>query len=159
MFSLDRILTERLTIRRFKETDMENLFRLLSDPEVMRYIEPPYTREQTVSFLNSVALRQAPLIWAVDDLCDKFVGYVIFHPYDDSSYEIGWLLRKEHWHKGYATELTRALIEAGEKLQKDLVIECHPEQAATVKIALGNGFAYVGKENGCNLYRRKVVQN
>ena len=156
---MDRILTERLTIRRFKETDMENLFRLLSDPEVMRYIEPPYTREQTVSFLNSVALRQAPLIWAVDDLCDKFVGYVIFHPYDDSSYEIGWLLRKEHWHKGYATELTRALIEAGEKLQKDLVIECHPEQAATVKIALGNGFAYVGKENGCNLYRRKVVQN
>lgn len=156
---MDRILTERLTIRRFKETDMENLFRLLSDPEVMRYIEPPYTREQTVSFLNSVALRQAPLIWAVDDLCDKFVGYVIFHPYDDSSYEIGWLLRKEHWHKGYATELTRALIEAGEKLQKDLIIECHPEQAATVKIALGNGFAYVGKENGCNLYRRKVVQN
>lgn len=156
---MDRILTERLTIRRFKETDMENLFRLLSDPEVMRYIEPPYTREQTASFLHSVALRQAPLIWAVDDLCDKFVGYVIFHPYDDSSYEIGWLLRKEHWHKGYATELTRALIEAGEKLQKDLVIECHPEQAATVKIALGNGFAYVGKENGCNLYRRKVVQN
>ena len=139
--------------------DMENLFRLLSDPEVMRYIEPPYTREQTASFLHSVALRQAPLIWAVDDLCDKFVGYVIFHPYDDSSYEIGWLLRKEHWHKGYATELTRALIEAGENLQKDLVIECHPEQAATVKIALGNGFAYVGKENGCNLYRRKVVQN
>lgn len=156
---MDRILTERLTIRRFKETDMENLFRLLSDPEVMRYIEPPYTREQTASFPHSVALRQAPLIWAVDDLCDKFVGYVIFHPYDDSSYEIGWLLRKEHWHKGYATELTRALIEAGEKLQKDLVIECHPEQAATVKIALGNGFAYVGKENGCNLYRRKVVQN
>lgn len=156
---MDRIQTERLAIRRFKEMDMENLFRLLSDPEVMRYIEPPYTREQTASFLHSVALRQAPLIWAVDDLCDKFVGYVIFHPYDDSSYEIGWLLRKEHWHKGYATELTRALIEAGEKLQKDLVIECHPEQAATVKIALGNGFAYVGKENGCNLYRRKVVQN
>ena len=156
---MDRIQTERMTIRRFKETDMENLFRLLSDPEVMRYIEPPYTREQTVSFLHSVALRQAPLIWAVDDLCDKFVGYVIFHPYDDSSYEIGWLLRKEHWHKGYATELTRALIEAGEKLQKDLVIECHPEQAVTQKIALRNGFAYVGKENGCNLYRRKAVQN
>lgn len=125
----------------------------------MRYIEPPYTREQTISFLHSVALRQAPLIWAVDDLCDKFVGYVVFHPYDDSSYEIGWLLRKEHWHKGYATELTRALIEAGEKLQKDLVIECHPEQAATQKIALRNGFAYVGKESGCNLYRRKAVQN
>lgn len=156
---MDRIQTERMTIRRFKETDMENLFRLLSDPEVMRYIEPPYTREQTLSFLNSVALRQAPLIWALDDLCDKFVGYVVFHPYDDNSYEIGWLLQKEHWHKGYAQELTKALIEAGKNLQKDLVIECHPEQAATQKIALRNGFAYVGKESGCNLYRRKAVQN
>lgn len=156
---MDRIQTERMTIRRFKETDMENLFRLLSDPEVMRYIEPPYTREQTISFLHSVALRQAPLIWAVYDLCDNFVGYVIFHPYDDNSYEIGWLLQKEHWHKGYAQELTKALIEAGKNLQKDLVIECHPEQAATQKIALRNGFAYVGKESGCNLYRRKAVQN
>lgn len=156
---MDRIQTERLTIRRFKETDMENLFRLLSDPEVMRYIEPPYTREQTLSFLNSVALCQEPLILAVDDLCNNFVGYVIFHPYDEKSYEIGWLLCKEHWHKGYARELTKALIEAGEKLQKDLVIECHPEQAATKKIALDNGFVYVGKESGCNLYRRKAVQS
>ncbi|MEI3102967.1 MAG: GNAT family N-acetyltransferase [Oscillospiraceae bacterium] len=41
-----------LRVRRMTEADLEPLHRLLSDPEVMRYLEPPFSREQTRAFLE-----------------------------------------------------------------------------------------------------------
>ena len=38
--------TEALHIRRLTAEDLEPLHRLLSDPAVMRYLEPPFTRAQ-----------------------------------------------------------------------------------------------------------------
>ena len=72
-----------LRARRMTEADLEPLHRLLSDPEVMRYLEPPFSREQTRAFLERAGLTPEPLILAVDD--GGFAGYVIWHPYDDVS--------------------------------------------------------------------------
>ena len=44
--------TEALHIRRLTAEDLEPLHRLLSDPAVMRYLEPPFTRAQTEAFLQ-----------------------------------------------------------------------------------------------------------
>ena len=41
-----------ITIRKMIETDFESLHTLLSNPEVMKYMEPPYTEEQTREFLD-----------------------------------------------------------------------------------------------------------
>ena len=38
-------------IRKMTITDLDDLYALLSDSEVMRYIEPPFSKEQTVQFL------------------------------------------------------------------------------------------------------------
>ena len=35
-----------ITIRRMRPDDADALYRLLSDPAVMRYLEPPYDRAQ-----------------------------------------------------------------------------------------------------------------
>ena len=56
-----------LQVRRMTEADLEPLHRLLSDPEVMRYLEPPFSREQTRAFLERAGLTPEPLILAVDD--------------------------------------------------------------------------------------------
>lgn len=45
-----------LQVRRMTEADLEPLHRLLSDPEVMRYLEPPFSREQTRAFLDRAGL-------------------------------------------------------------------------------------------------------
>ena len=42
-----------LTIRKMTEQDLEPLHRLLSDPKVMRFLEPPFTKEQTADFLET----------------------------------------------------------------------------------------------------------
>lgn len=58
--------TERLRIRRFRQADADALYRLLSDPEVMRFLEPPYTRRQAEDFLVRAGLCSPPQILAVE---------------------------------------------------------------------------------------------
>ena len=76
---------DRLRIRRFEEKDLQALYELLSDEEVMRYIEPPYSFPQTEAFLHSAGLSRSPLIYAVETANRDFVGYVIYHDYDEES--------------------------------------------------------------------------
>ena len=39
--------TERLSVRRFAESDLIELYDLLSDPRVMEYLQPTNTYEQS----------------------------------------------------------------------------------------------------------------
>lgn len=148
--------TDRLQIRKFQAQDIDGLHRLLSDMEVMQYIEPPYSREKTAAFLKQAGLCEPPLIFAVENREGAFVGYVIYHPYDESAYELGWVLHKAYWHQGYAQELTEALIEDARCRADSLIIECAPQQSATKKIALRNGFVYEGNPDGCDVYRLRL---
>ena len=89
-----RIETDRLLIRNFTMADVPQLQRILADPEVMRYLEPPYTPEQTRAFVRDAGLCEPPRVYAV---CRKdtgrLIGHVIFHPYNRyGDYEIGWVL-------------------------------------------------------------------
>ena len=142
-----------LTIRKMRESDLEPLFELLSNEQVMRYIEPPYTEEKTASFLKTAGLSETPLIYAVER-GDRFIGYVIFHDYDESSMEIGWVLHPSHWGTGCASCLTEQLIDQCRVLGKQPVIECSPEQEITKHIAQKYGFEYIGNEDGLNVFRR-----
>ncbi len=146
------IRTERLRIRPFQPSDLEGLYELVSDEAVMKYIEPPYSRQQAVGLLEQALRGDPPFGYAVDDSRGKFIGYVIYHPYDKDTWEVGWLLRADQWHKGYGDELTKALMADAVGRARRLVIECSPEQAATRAIALKNGFAYRGREDGCDIY-------
>ena len=56
-----------LSIRRMNEGDADALYGVLSDPEIMKYLEPPYSREATVQFLHDAGMCERPLVWAVDD--------------------------------------------------------------------------------------------
>ena len=119
---------DRLRIRRFKIDDLQALYELLSDEEVMRYIEPPYSFPQTEAFLHSAGLSRSPLIYAVETANRDFVGYVIYHDYDKESKEIGWVLRRAFWGRGYAGTLTKQLIEKAYAERKSAVLECSPTQ-------------------------------
>lgn len=82
-----------------------------------------------------------------------FIGYVIYHKYDEKSVEIGWVLLKEYWGHGYASALTDILVSKAFEEQKDAVIECCPEQNATKHIALKKGFKHCGIIDGLEVYR------
>ena len=140
-----------LTIRKMTGQDLEPLHTLLSDPAVMKFLEPPYTREQTAEFLQS-ALSDEPAVFAAED-DGTFIGYVIYHPYEEDTMELGWVLLPEYWGKGYASTLTRKMMEMAASEGKKPVIECDPGQEITKHIALKSGFVRTGERDGLNVYR------
>ena len=141
-----------ITIRKIQPGDADALYRLLSDPAVMRYLEPPFDRAQTEDFLRRAGLAEPPLVYAAEENGD-FIGYVIYHAYDEQSVEIGWVLLPEYWGRGYASALTDLLIDRARQERKSVVIECAPTQTATRRIARKKGFRACGICDGLAVYR------
>lgn len=81
-----------------------------------------------------------------------FVGYVIYHPYGPDSWELGWVLSRAVWGRGYASALTARLIEDARLRTNRLVIECSPAQEAIKRIALRHGFVPAGQQDGLDMY-------
>ncbi|WP_433612692.1 GNAT family N-acetyltransferase [Dactylosporangium sp. CA-139114] len=119
--------TERLTLRRLAEDDLDNLVELDGDPEVMRHLNggrptPRETIRGMMPFILGHYERGDDLgYWAVE-ADGRFLGWIFFRPYrhdgppaevDRSGIELGYRLRRETWGKGYATEASRALIARG----------------------------------------------
>ena len=146
--------TKRLLIRELTMADVDALHAIVSDNEVMRFIEPPYTRQQTAAFITENERSEVPLVYGLEALeTGELIGHVIWHPFDSEAYELGWILGREHWGKGYAREVTEALLAAAKKELRDVVIQCAPEQASTRHIAEAFGFFFLGVENGLCMYR------
>lgn len=109
--------TDRLYVRQFTAEDEVNFFQLNSDRDVMQYIRPTKDREECRHFLqeNINAYARSPMTgrWAVHEKDgNRFVGTFAIIPLDNTSYwQLGYALLKEHWGKGYATELTQTGID------------------------------------------------
>ena len=143
------IETKRCRIRQFKQSDVDELYPILSNPKVMEYIEAPFTLENTKDFLNKNALSYPPRVFALEyKQHKKLIGHIIFHEYDKESYEIGFILSQDYWERGIADEITKSLIDyAKTKNIHSLIIECDKKQLATQKIATNNNFKLISSEN------------
>jgi len=104
--------TERLRVRHFTQDDYDHFFSLQGDAEVMRYIRPPRTREESDGFLRDNLLAADPNdykgYWAVEDrYSGAFVGsfVIIPIPNEPEKIQMGYSLLQAHWGKGYASEL------------------------------------------------------
>jgi RimJ/RimL family protein N-acetyltransferase len=114
--------TPRLSIREFTEDDVDNLFDLNSDPEVMRYLGRPTTRpvlrDEIIPFHLDAYKRLGRLgTWAAESATNgEFLGWFHFRPGpsgDTTNIDLGYRLASSTWNKGYATEGSRALITMG----------------------------------------------
>ena len=116
--------TERLVLRRFTEADVDNLFDLDSDPDVMRFLTgskpTPHEviRNETLPRLLRYYERFAGFgFWvAIEKSTGEFLGWFHFLPRKGcgpDEAELGYRLRKSAWGKGYGTEGSRALIRKG----------------------------------------------
>jgi RimJ/RimL family protein N-acetyltransferase len=140
--------TKRLTVRPYTEADKDHFFSLAGDEEVMRYIRPVQTKEESDRFLqeNIDFYRMYPQMgrWAVEEKeTRRFVGSfaVIFIPHS-ALIQLGYSLRKPEWGKGYATELTRAGLNYVFRVMKLPLIYAVTEKdnMASQKVLLKAGF-------------------
>jgi RimJ/RimL family protein N-acetyltransferase len=116
--------TDRLILRRFTDADVDLLFELDSDLEVMRFVDGGKTTPRDLiqntilpRFLRYYDLDDKYGFWAVvKKSSGAFLGWFHFRPLADAGpdeVELGYRLRKDAWGQGYGTEGSRALIHRG----------------------------------------------
>ncbi len=115
------LTTDRVTLRRFEEKDVIPLLEMDLDPAVSKYLdsENPMTLEREQGFVDYVIEKYPegqPFGFWIAQLHDgTFLGWFHFRPHrkDPQFIELGYRLCQAHWGRGYATEVSRALIEKG----------------------------------------------
>jgi RimJ/RimL family protein N-acetyltransferase len=112
--------TERLILRPFGEPDVEPMFEMLQEPDVVHYVGDRHipTRQETwrmvAGWLGHWTLRGYGQ-WAMEERASgQLVGRAgIINPADWPGPEVGYLLGRAWWGRGYATEGARAAMAWG----------------------------------------------
>ena len=153
------LVTDRLIIRSFKENDIKDVFEYLSDKIVMEYIEPVMTYSKAASFIRKYGIKNKIIFAIVLKDTEKVIGHLIFKEYSSKTiYEIGWIINKDYWNKGYASETSQCIIKYGfEELNIEKIIgETEAENIKAIKIFNKLGMENIGKnENGLIEYEIK----
>jgi len=142
--------TERLFVRPYTMDDLDDFFRMNGNEEVMRFIRPAQTLEQSKLFLQKiiVAYTERPGIgrWAMFlRENSQFAGSFAIIPVEKSDkLQMGYSLLKENWGKGYASESVKCGIQyAFDKLGlTEIAAITFPENVSSQKVLFKNGFLF-----------------
>ena len=144
--------TPRLTLRPFRPEDLEPLWECRSDPETVRF-EPyrPMTRREAEAALDE-RLR-GPEMLAVERREDgQLLGNVCLARREFDARELGFLLHRRYWGRGYAREACEALVRrAFDEGAHRIYAECDPRNAASWRLLERLGFRREAHLRG-NLY-------
>ncbi|MFC4531897.1 GNAT family N-acetyltransferase [Sphaerisporangium dianthi] len=113
--------TDRLILRRWRDSDLEPWAAMNADPEVREHLGDLLTREQSdasVSRFQAEFDRRGYGWWAVEvEATGEFIGFAGLDEVDDdmpfTGVEIGWRLARSAWGQGYATEAALTVLAHG----------------------------------------------
>ncbi len=144
--------TQRLLLREFMLQDLEELYRMNSDKQVMKYIGDGSTRtytgqqEELQKLIGFYVKNPGMGIWAVllkeENIFAGAAGLVWYDKTD--KVEVGYRLLPEHWGKGIAIEATLALLAYGFLVLglNMIVSSAHPDNTASRRVMEKAGFTF-----------------
>ncbi|AJH15693.1 GNAT family N-acetyltransferase [Myroides profundi] len=151
--------TERLILRRLDINDLNTMYTMRTDPEVMKYIPIPITQseEEIKQYIHSIDERMAAkecVNWAIT-LKEEgtMIGTIGFYRMKLEHYraETGYMSLPKFNGKGYITEALQAIVHYGFSTMKLHSIEAllDPENIGSMKVLEKCGFIKEGhlKEN------------
>jgi ribosomal-protein-alanine N-acetyltransferase len=149
----EELRTERLILRPIAREDLDAYAHLYADPEVVRYLgdSTTATREETAEWLDRAILRNEREGWdlrsvlrADDGEVLGRCGIAVLEIDGVDEREIGFVLGREHWGRGYATEAAWAMRDHafGALGLTRLASPIHPDNEASKRVAVKIGMAY-----------------
>ncbi len=143
-----------LYFREFTKNDVQPLFELNSNPNVIKYVhEPAPTLENVTDILFNSILPQYTLYkhgrWAVHlKSNDEFIGWCgLKYIKEDDEIDLGYRFKEEYWGNGYGYEAAKATIDYGFKnlKLKRIVATALPQNIASWKIMEKCGMKCIGE--------------
>lgn len=162
--------TERLLLREMLLSDAEAMFKLDSNPNVVKYLgnTPVKSIDECISLIHNVRNQYLKngigRFSVVLKDTDEVIGWAgikfITEPENNQTnfYDLGYRLQEEHWGKGYATEATKAWLDYAFQTMKlpVLVASINVDNFNSNKIVQKFGFKLKSKfyyeDIHCNWY-------
>lgn len=142
------IRTERLLLRKPRASDAEAIFaNYAGDPALGRYLAWPIHRtvEDTRAFLELADLEwqrwpAGPYLMCLGD-DETIIGSTGLAFDSPRCATTGYVIARDQWGRGFATEAVRAMADLAAKLDCNrLLAYCHPDHAASRRVLMKAGF-------------------
>jgi ribosomal-protein-alanine N-acetyltransferase len=149
-----QIESERLILRDYKETDLDDMHRLWSDKETMYYLDDILceTIEDSTKYLKTGMANEDGHYFCI---CEKaggsYMGSIGYTITDTTPYgkivHLGYMMLPEYHGKGYMTEAVKKVVEFAFTHDDCVRITtgCHKENEASRKVIEKTGFHKEGE--------------
>lgn len=145
--------TARLVLRQIERADAAALYPVLSDDEVMTWWSsgPHRSLEETEIYVGRNAAQDGPWsCWAITRDGGNAHGWVLLIEKRAGVAELGYILGRDHWGKGYAREAVSAVIDHGFGAMgfRRIYADTDPANAASIALLKSLGFTLEGHLRG-----------
>lgn len=147
--SVPRLATPRLLLRELRPADFDGYAENLLDPAATTHLSPVKTRRDAWKVFTSMAgtwMLHGTGWWGVELVeTGKLVGSVgLFLREDAIDVEIGWIIYRSHWGKGYASEAAVAALAHGLQTLRRPRVVAHIDagNAASIRVSEKIGMRY-----------------
>lgn len=147
------IESERLLLRQMDQEDFGEIARMLRDPEVMYAWGHPFSDEAIRNWIQQQLERYRKdgigFLLALDKGLNQTVGQIGLLRLDFKGtlqWDLGYLLLKEHWGKGYATEGAAACLDYAFRVlgAEKVLCDMRPMNKASIAVAERLGMKRTG---------------
>jgi [ribosomal protein S5]-alanine N-acetyltransferase len=163
--------TKRLILRAFETSDVDPLFQILAEEEVLRYFPNPKSppREKVDRLIQNQLEQweQYGYAWWAVTLASsgELIGWcgLQFLP-ETGETEVGYLLGKPWWGKGYATEAASASLNfAFQDIHHldEIIALVHPDNQASIHVIekIGLHFVDIASYFGMVMQRYRITKH
>jgi ribosomal-protein-alanine N-acetyltransferase len=144
------IETERFILREINDSDVEEVFEMRSNPELMKFIPRPINKIKEEALLHIHKIQRGfeeneSLNWGItyknEPKIIGIIGYVRMQP-ENFRAEIGYILNKLEHKKGVMREIVKPLMHFGFKHLNlhSIVAVVDPANQASIALLQANGF-------------------
>ncbi len=148
------LTTERLHLRRIIESDIDSMFAIRSNPEVMKYVPRALAKSNDDALVHIRTIEEriqsgTGINWAITIKgTTEMIGVIGHYRLEPENFraEIGYMMLPQFHGKGYITEAVATVVRFGFDVMKLHSIEAvvHPNNVASARVLEKNKFLKEG---------------